>query len=289
MDTEKCAALLCALREGTLARAAERLGYTPSGISRTIAALEEEVGFPLLHRGRHGVAATEACEALLPAIRQMVLQADRCRQTAAALQGLDAGTVTVGTNYSSYTHRMAQLIARFRTLHPAISFRLIEGTSSVLVKALHENRIDLCLISQRDGPHHWYRLRRDPLVLMLPPSHPLTSRRTVPLSILETERYIDILPGRETDNSRCLEAQHIVPRERVAGVEDCFSAMALAEAGLGVALVNRTIADELRGDVAFRPLDPPQYVEIGLASAPPEDRSPATQHFLSFLKQELSE
>ena len=40
MDTEKCAALLCALREGTLARAAERLGYTPSGISRTIAALE---------------------------------------------------------------------------------------------------------------------------------------------------------------------------------------------------------------------------------------------------------
>ena len=34
MDTEKCAALLCALEEGTLARAAERLGYTPSGISR---------------------------------------------------------------------------------------------------------------------------------------------------------------------------------------------------------------------------------------------------------------
>ena len=26
MDTEKCAALLCALEEGTLARAAERLG-----------------------------------------------------------------------------------------------------------------------------------------------------------------------------------------------------------------------------------------------------------------------
>ena len=37
MDTEKCAALLCALEEGTLARAAERLGYTPSGISRMVA------------------------------------------------------------------------------------------------------------------------------------------------------------------------------------------------------------------------------------------------------------
>ena len=70
MDTEKCAALLCALEEGMLARAAERLGYTPSGISRMVAALEEELGFPLLYRSRGGVTATGECEALLGAIRQ---------------------------------------------------------------------------------------------------------------------------------------------------------------------------------------------------------------------------
>ena len=68
MDTEKCAALLCALEEGTLARAAERLGYTPSGISRMVAALEEELGFPLLYRSRGGVTATGECEALLGAM-----------------------------------------------------------------------------------------------------------------------------------------------------------------------------------------------------------------------------
>ena len=36
MDTEKCAALLCALEEGTLARAAERLGYIVSAIINQI-------------------------------------------------------------------------------------------------------------------------------------------------------------------------------------------------------------------------------------------------------------
>ena len=82
MDTEKCAALLCALEEGTLARAADRLGYTPSGISRMIAALEEDVGFPLLYRGRSGVSATGECETLLPALRQMVYQAESCRMSA---------------------------------------------------------------------------------------------------------------------------------------------------------------------------------------------------------------
>ena len=60
MDTEKCAALLCALEEGTLARAAERLGYTPSGISRMVAALEEELGFPLLVRGHGGARLSAA-------------------------------------------------------------------------------------------------------------------------------------------------------------------------------------------------------------------------------------
>ena len=99
MDTEKCAALLCALEEGTLARAADRLGYTPSGISRMIAALEEDVGFPLLYRGRGGVSATGECETLLPALRQMVYQAESCRQTAASLRGLEQGSITVGANY----------------------------------------------------------------------------------------------------------------------------------------------------------------------------------------------
>ena len=99
MDTEKCAALLCALEEGTLARAAEKLGYTPSGISRMVAALEEELGFPLLHRSRGGVLATGECEALLPALRQMAYQAECCRQTAAALRGLEQGSITVGANY----------------------------------------------------------------------------------------------------------------------------------------------------------------------------------------------
>ena len=118
MDTEKCAALLCALEEGTLARAAERLGYTPSGISRMVAALEEELGFPLLYRSRGGVTATGECEALLGAMRQMVYQAECCRQTAAALRGVEQGSVTVGANYHFYSRQLAHLMARFRQRHP---------------------------------------------------------------------------------------------------------------------------------------------------------------------------
>lgn len=288
MDTEKCAALLCALEEGTLARAADRLGYTPSGISRMIAALEEDVGFPLLYRGRSGVSATGECETLLPALRQMVYQAESCRQTAASLRGLEQGSITVGANYRFYARQLAQLMARFREKHPGIAFQTIEGTSTTLVTALREHRADLCIISRREGPHQWLPLRQDQMMVMLSPQHPLAAaEEAVPIRRLETESYIEIYPGRETDNSRILAENGVCPGNRFAGVEDDFSAMAMVEAGLGVALVNALIAETLNGNVVFRPLDPPQYVEVGIATPPPEIMSPAARRFLNFVRENM--
>ena len=286
MDTEKCAALLCALEEGTLARAADRLGYTPSGISRMIAALEEDVGFPLLYRGRSGVSATGECEALLSAMRQMVYQAESCRQTAASLRGLEQGSITVGANYRFYARQLAQLMARFREKHPGIAFQTIEGTSTTLVTALQEHRADLCIISRREGPHQWLPLRQDQMMVMLSPQHPLAAD-AVPIRRLETESYIEIYPGRETDNSRILAENGVCPGNRFAGVEDDFSAMAMVEAGLGIALVNALIAGTLNGNVVFRPLDPPQYVEVGIATPPPEIMSPAARRFLNFVRENM--
>ena len=61
----------------------------------------------------------------------------------------------------------------------------------------------------------------------------------------------------------------------------------VVEAGLGVALVNALIAETLTGEVVFRPLDPPQYVEIGIATPPAESMSPAAKRFLAFVRAHL--
>lgn len=64
MEFDRYRALVCAIETGSLSAAAEKLQYTPSGVSRMIAALEEENGFPLLLRGRNGVRPTAECEKL---------------------------------------------------------------------------------------------------------------------------------------------------------------------------------------------------------------------------------
>mgnify|MGYP002583331475 CR=1 FL=1 len=87
MESEKCRVLLCAIDKGSITAAAEAMGYTISGVSRMMAALEAEVGFPLLRRSREGVTPTNECCRLLPSFREMVAQAEQCRQIAGEVRG----------------------------------------------------------------------------------------------------------------------------------------------------------------------------------------------------------
>lgn len=72
MELDRYRALVCAIETGSLSAAAEALQYTPSGVSRMVAALEEETGVPLLLREHSGVRPTKECEKLLPAIRGLL-------------------------------------------------------------------------------------------------------------------------------------------------------------------------------------------------------------------------
>ena len=73
MDVTKCEAFLAAIDHGSLTAAGVFLGYTQSGITRMINALEEEVGFPLFIRTKKGVSPTENGKAMIPAFRSIEL------------------------------------------------------------------------------------------------------------------------------------------------------------------------------------------------------------------------
>ena len=72
MDTEHWKVLLTSIEKGSFCAAAETLDYSVSGVSRSVAALEDMVGFSLLYRSKQGVRPTPACERLLPAVRELL-------------------------------------------------------------------------------------------------------------------------------------------------------------------------------------------------------------------------
>lgn len=283
MDTERCRALLQSLEGGSLTAAAEKLGYTVSGISRMMAALEAEAGFPLLIRSRSGVEPTEECRQLLPVMRDLVRTADRFRQLSGEITGLARGTIRIGTSYYAYYDWFARLIAGFCRSYPQITVEIVEGTSTELIRAMEEHRADLCIISRRKGVSRWIPLKEDQLLACLPQTHPLARKKNFPVQAFAEEDFIELYPGRETDNSQMFRRCRITPRTKYT-TSDNYAAYAMAAAGLGVTCTNAIIGEAFTEGVTYLPLQPPQFVEIGMAMPPEKEMSPAARRFSEYAR-----
>lgn len=76
MDLRKLEALATAVELGSFTKAAAKLGYTQSGLTHMMNALEREIGFPILLRDHHGVRLTDEGCRLFPKI-QKILEINR--------------------------------------------------------------------------------------------------------------------------------------------------------------------------------------------------------------------
>ena len=284
MDTERWQILCKAIDSGSLRGAAEQMGYTVSGISRSVATLEAELGFSLLYRAKTGVKPTAECEKLMPAVRELLFAQERVEQTAARIKGAEYGTIVIGTAYSSYYRWISTVTQGFRQKHPGVQFCMVNGSSSQLHDMLMQNRLDFCIISAREGGHDWYPLCNDPMMAMVPAAHPLAKQKTVPLKALETEPFIDTFAGQDNDNARMFERCGIHPNTQYQSM-DIDATYAMVAAGLGITTNNNVNCRAGDKDIRFLPLDPPQTVEIGLACG--KTMPPAGEAFLQYILPHL--
>ncbi|MBQ5754063.1 MAG: LysR family transcriptional regulator [Oscillospiraceae bacterium] len=286
MDAAKCDIFLKVLDRGSFSRVAEELGYTPSGVSRSIAALEEEVGFPLLVRSRSGIQPTENGRQLIPIFRQMVYWDEQCQQVSGEIRGVEKGNITIGANYSVSFQWLPRILARFEEDYPQIHVQILEGCGQELRTYLEERRVDFCLSSRQKGPWEWLPLRDDALVAWLPESHPLAQADAFPLSAFNDEPFILTLPGRNSDTEQLLERHNIHPYIKFTTV-DSFATYSMVEEGLGVSINNDLIAKNWKGRVKVLPLDPPQPLHLGILVPSLSAASPAARKCIQCVQQVL--
>jgi len=279
MDTEKCRVLLRVIELGSISAAADELGYTPSGISKMMAAFEAELGFTLLLRSRGGVQPTRECEHMMPLFRRLVDDYTLARETADSLLGIETGEIYVGTPYPAYFRPLSQLITDFCTRHPGIKVGIIEGMSSELAYKVESREADFCIISKREGDFDWFTLTEDPFVAIVSSDHQLTKKGSVSGEDLSHEPFIMMHPDVASDCSIYLENNGIIPDIRFS-CSDTLAAYHLVEAGLGITLDNMIYTPQFNGKVTALPLDPPYTIPLGIAVPRAGQRSPAVRRFI---------
>ena len=283
MDTQKWSLLLKVLDTGSISAAAAQSNYTISGISRMIASLEQEVGFPLLVRNNRGVAPTDECELLVNDIRVLLHDEEQITQKIANINGLQIGTLTIGTAYSSSYPLLTKQIVRFVQQYPHINIQMLWGFNDELCRAVEDRKVDICVVSKPTPDMLWFILQQEEMVAVVSAKSKYAKLKRVSLAALQSEPYIDIYPNSDSDSSRLLKSAEIKPNTRFT-TSDRFAAHEMVAAGLGVTVINEALAIK-RKDIKILPLDPPQNLSIGLACLP--NPTISTKRFIGFMQEAM--
>lgn len=135
---------------GSFAKAAQRLGRSPSAISLQLRKLEDQVGQPLLRKKGRGLMLTEAGDVMIGYARRILELNDEARAALGNLQALE-GWVRLGLPEDFAETWLPGLLARFGRAHPKVRVEARVDRGSALVDAVRSGTLDLALTWGRLG------------------------------------------------------------------------------------------------------------------------------------------
>jgi DNA-binding transcriptional LysR family regulator len=164
-----------------ITKGAERAGLALASASARIRSMEEELGVPLLERGRRGVQTTPAGQALAFHARTVLEQMERMRgELGAYAQGLK-GHVRLWANSAAMAEFLPDALAAYLVANPNIDIDLQEKPSSRIVEGVAEGLADIGVAASGVdfGGLETRPFRVDRLVVVAPRDHPAAAFRQV--------------------------------------------------------------------------------------------------------------
>ncbi|RKD67692.1 DNA-binding transcriptional LysR family regulator [Rhizobium sp. WW_1] len=248
-----------------MAAAARALGLANASVAEQIRALEQELGTTLTLRRGQTVALTDAGQAVLDTMRNIVARAEDLPLIAQA--GALRGRLRVGSISTVLTSLIPGTLRRLALLHPEIELKVVPGTSMGLLAMLEAEEVDCAVSVKPPFPLpkslSWQPVRAEPLVLVAPD---VLSRQSIAAAIRSTP-FIRMDRNAWTGMivNRYLASRRIPVRE-LFELDAPETIVALVSEGLGVSLLpDWGITSPQGRKIAIRPVNDPRFDrEIGL-------------------------
>src|SRR3984885_4304216 len=130
MDQRRLEYFLAVVEEGGVTRAAGRLHVAQPSLSQALKTLESELGLELFDRVGRRLRLCAAGDAFVGPARQVLRAMDEARAAIAGVRDLETGTLEIAALATLAVDPMAELVGRFRALHPGIRVRMLEAESA---------------------------------------------------------------------------------------------------------------------------------------------------------------
>ncbi|MBN9742709.1 LysR family transcriptional regulator [Amycolatopsis sp. A1MSW2902] len=254
MDLSQLEVFRVVAEELHFGRAAERLHLAQPYLSRTVRALEAELGAPLFERTTRRVELTPAGRALLEPAAAILRMGERARADVAAAQRGDSGRVRLSFAGPSSQAMVARLARAVREQYERIDLSVRPGRyGPIAVRELLEHNTDLAIARFEHAPPGIgsRAVGRERGVLIAPSDHPAARRKSVSLADLRDEPFITLPEAfgsavRAMFVSSCHSAGF--SPDIVQTAPDTWTCVALVAAGVGLHLTTDSAAEQLALD-----------------------------------------
>lgn len=268
-----------------LTKVARELNYTQSAISHVIQSLEQELGIPLITRGKSGVRLTSYGEHLLPEARAILRHERSFQQKAALLRGTEIGTIRVGAFTSISMQWLPPILQQMKQRYPEVTVIQSHDNYHGVETQLESGYLDCGFLSSMFKEKlDFIPLVQDEYYVVLPPDHPLCRYERIPIEALEGEDFILMDEGLENS----YEAGSILKNISVNvthWVNEDFLSIPLVERGLGLTILPKLILDCVDSDVVIKQFAVPRYRTIGLAAKSFKNAPPLVELFVKMVRE----
>ena len=153
IDARRLRVLREVAEQGTLSAAADALHLTPSAVSQQLAALERELGQPVLERNGRGVRLTGAAEVLVGHANLVLAQLEAAAADVAAYSEGVVGTVRIAGFATALAELAAPAVAELRATHPRLVLTISEQEAPDCFRALARGDVDIAVsMASRQAP-----------------------------------------------------------------------------------------------------------------------------------------
>jgi DNA-binding transcriptional LysR family regulator len=248
------------MEAGSVTEAARLLRVSQPAVSKTLAQVEDRLGFRLFTRDRGRLIATAEAKALLPEIEKAFLAIHGVQRLASDLRDGRTGMVTLAAAPSLANNLLPAVIGTFRLTRPGATVIVQAIPNTEVVDLVADRRVDLgfVLIPTRDSATVAVDLCAADLVCVIPKTHTLAASKSVRLRDLHGVPMITFARRLPLGAliAGAFERARVRPQIAVE-VTQSATAFALVKAGAGIAIMDGfALLDGLPPNLVARPIQP---------------------------------
>ena len=264
MNISKYKALLTAVDVGSLSSAAQKLGYTQSGLTHMMNSIEDEFGFSILQRGYYGIKLTPAGERIIPKIRQLVMCEDALENEIQLVKSYGENVLRIGAFSSMAGSWLPGIVEKFNQEFPDVTVNIQTGTVAELYGGLDEGRYDV-VFGTKNAKYDfkWVPLENDRFYAILQKDYP-TDSEEFHISRFNGTKFLMPGLGFDDDISAVFTSNNVRPFVTPTYVDDP-AIISMVEHGLGISMLSELIIKGRVDSVKVLPIVPEVSRTLALA------------------------